>query len=104
MRFIDMNKYTFYVGTFDKDTFKREKKFSEFKQIFDRVFGMYTLQQAQGRYVMQSNSKVISEPTFIVTYFIDDEEVDLHRIADILKGELNQESVLIEFDSVGELY
>lgn len=99
-----MNKYTFYVGTFDKDTFKREKKFSEFKQIFDRVFGMYTLQQAQGRYVMQSNSKVISEPTFIVTYFIDDEEVDLHRIADILKGELNQESVLIEFDSVGELY
>lgn len=99
-----MNKYTFYVGTFDKDTFKREKKFSEFKQIFDRVFGMYTLQQAQGRYVMQSNSKVISEPTFIVTYFVDDEEVDLHRIADILKGELNQESVLIEFDSVGELY
>lgn len=99
-----MNKYTFYVGTFDKDTFKREKKFSEFKQVFDRVFGMYTLQQAQGRYVMQSNSKVISEPTFIVTYFIDDEEVDLHRIADILKGELNQESVLIEFDSVGELY
>lgn len=99
-----MNKYTFYVGTFDKDTFKRKKKFSKFKQVFDRVFGMYTLQQAQGRYVMQSNGKVISEPTFIVTYFIDDEEVDLHRIADILKGELNQESVLIEFDSVGELY
>lgn len=99
-----MNKYTFYVGTFDKDTFKREKKISEFKQVFDRVFGMYTLQQAQGRYVMQSNGKVISEPTFIVTYFIDDEEVDLYRIADILKGELNQESVLIEFDSVGELY
>lgn len=99
-----MNKYTFYVGTFDKDTFKREKKFSEFKQVFDRVFEMYTLQQAQGRYVMQSNGKVISEPTFIVTYFVDDKEVDLHRIADILKGELNQESILIEFDSVGELY
>ena len=99
-----MQKYIFYVGTFDKDTFKREKKFSEFKQVFDRVFEMYTLQQAQGRYVMQSNGKVISEPTFIVTYFVDDEEVDLHRIADILKGELNQESILIEFDSVGELY
>ena len=99
-----MNKYTFYVGTFDKDTFKREKKISEFKQVFDRVFEMYTLQQAQGRYVMQSNSKVISEPTFIVTYFVDDEEIDLHWIADILKGELNQESILIEFDNVGELY
>lgn len=99
-----MNKYIFYVGTFDKDTFKREKKFSEFKQVFDRVFEMYTLQQAQGRYIMQSNGKVISEPTFIVTYFIDDEQVDLHMIADILKGELNQESILIEFDNVGELY
>lgn len=99
-----MNKYTFYVGTFDKDTFKREKKFSEFKQVFDRVFETYTLQQAQGRYVMQSNGKIISEPTFIVTYFVDDEEVDLCWIADILKGELNQESILIEFDNVGELY
>lgn len=99
-----MNKYIFYVGTFDKDTFKREKKFSEFKQVFDKVFEVYTLQQAQGRYVMQSNGKVISEPTFIVTYFVDDEEMDLHWIADILKGELNQESILIEFDNVGELY
>lgn len=99
-----MNKYTFYIGAFDKDTFKREKKFSEFKQVFDRVFEMYTLQQVQSRYVMQSNGKVISEPTFIVTYFVDDEDVDLHRIADILKGELNQESILIEFDSIGELY
>lgn len=99
-----MNKYTFYVGTFDKDTFKREKKFSEFKQVFDRVFETYTLQQAQGRYVMQSNGKIISEPTFIVTYFVDDEEVDFYGIADILKGELNQESILIEFDNIGELY
>lgn len=99
-----MNKYIFYVGTFDKDTFKREKKFSEFKQVFDNVFETYILQQAQGRYVMQPNGKVISEPTFIVTYFVDDEEVDLHRIADILNGELNQESILIEFDNVGELY
>lgn len=99
-----MNKYTFYVGTFDKDTFKREKKFSEFKQVFDRVFEMYTLQQAQGRYVMQSNGKVISEPTFIITYFINDNDVDLHRVADILKGELNQESILIEYNNNGELY
>lgn len=99
-----MQKYIFYVGTFDKDTFKREKKFSEFIKLFDDIFGMYTLQQAQGRYVMQSNGKVISEPTFIVTYFVDDDDVDLHRIADILKGTLNQESILIERDNVGELY
>lgn len=99
-----MQKYIFYVGTFDKDTFKREKKFSEFIKLFDDIFGMYTLQQAQGRYVMQSNGKVISEPTFIVAYFVDDDDVDLHRIADILKGTLNQESILIERDNVGELY
>ena len=99
-----MNKYTFYVGTFDKDTFKREKKFGEFKQVFDRVFETYTLQQAQGRYFMQSNGKVISEPTFIVTYFVDDDNLDLYWIAAILKGELNQESILIEYNNVGELY
>lgn len=99
-----MQKYIFYVGTFDKDTYRREKKFSEFKKVFDDIFEMYTLQRAQGRYVVQSNGKVISEPTFIVTYFVDDDDVDLHRIADILKGTLNQESILIEHDNVGELY
>lgn len=99
-----MQKYVFYVGTFDKDTFKREKKFSEFKKVFDDIFEMYTLQRAQGRYIMQSNGEVISEPTFIVTYFVDDDDVDLYRIADILKGTLNQESILIEHDNVGELY
>lgn len=99
-----MQKYIFYVGTFDKDTYRREKKFSEFKKVFDEIFEMYTLQRAQGRYVVQSNGKVISEPTFIVTYFVDDDDVDLHRIADILKGTLNQESILIEHDNVGELY
>lgn len=99
-----MNKYTFYVGTFDKDTLKKEKTISEFEQVFDRVFETYTLQLAQGRYIMQSNSKIISESIFIITYFVDDEDVDLHRIADILKGELNQESILIEHNNIGELY
>lgn len=99
-----MKKYIFYVGTFDKDTFKKEKTISEFEQVFDRVFETYTLQLAQGRYIMQSNGKVISESIFIVTYFIDDNDVDLHRIADILKGELNQESILIEYNNIGELY
>ena len=99
-----MKKYIFYVGTFDKDTFKKEKTINEFERVFDRVFEMYTLQLAQGRYIMQSNGKVISESTFIVTYFVDDDNVDLHRIADILKGELNQESILIEYNNVGELY
>lgn len=99
-----MQKYIFYVGTFDKDTYRREKKFSEFKKVFDDIFEMYTLQRAQGRYVVQSNGKVISEPTFIVTYFVNDDDVDLHRIADILKGTLNQESILIEHNNVGELY
>ena len=54
--------------------------------------------------VLETMKKVISEPTFIVTYFIDDNDVDLHRITDILKGELNQESILIEYNNVGELY
>ena len=99
-----MQKYVFYVGTFDKNTFKREKKFSEFKKVFDDIFEMYILQIAQGRYVMYSNRKFISETTFIVTYFIDDDDIDLYRIADILKGTLNQESILIEYNNVGELY
>ena len=99
-----MQKYVFYVGTFDKDTFKQEYALDYFKKVFDDIFGMYTLQQAQGRYVVQSNGKVINEPTFIVTYFVNDDNVDLHRIADILKGTLNQESILIEYDNVGELY
>lgn len=99
-----MQKYVFYVGTFDKNTFKREKKFSEFKKVFDDIFEMYILQIAQGRYVMYPNRKFISETTFIVTYFIDDDDIDLYRIADILKGTLNQESILIEYNNVGELY
>lgn len=99
-----MQKYIFYVGTFDKDTLKQEYALGYFKKVFDDIFEMYTLQRAQGRYVMQANGKVISEPTFIVTYFVDDDDVDLHRITDILKGTLNQESILVERDNVGELY
>ena len=96
-----MIKVTYYVGTHDKDTCKRELLYSQFVKCFDELFGNYTVQNAQGVYTMQDIETVVKEFTFIVTTFIDDcTEVTLNQHVQyncsILKDRLNQESILVE--------
>ena len=96
-----MIKVTYYVGTHDKDTCKRELLYSQFIKCFDELFGNYTCQNAQGVYTMQDTETVVKEFTFIVTTFINDcTEATLKQHVQyncsILKDKLNQESILVE--------
>ncbi len=41
-----MIKVTYYIGTYDKDTCKRELLYCQFVKCFDELFGDYTVSKA----------------------------------------------------------
>lgn len=96
-----MIKVTYYIGTCDKDTCKKELLDRDFYKVFDELFVNYTLQKAEGVYTIQDSGTVIKEHTFIVTTFVNEctEETVRQGIkhnCSILKDRLNQESILVE--------
>lgn len=96
-----MIKVTYYVGTYDKDTCKKELLDRDFYKVFDELFVNYTLQKAQGVYTMQETETVVKEDTFILTTFIKPNDFKaINEIVfdniQILKDRLNQESILAE--------
>lgn len=96
-----MIKVTYYVGTYDKDTCKKELLDRDFHKVFDELFGDYTLQKTQGVYTMRATKTVVKEETFIVTTFIEvhtttELRQHIQRNCSILKDKLNQETILVE--------
>lgn len=99
-----MIKVTYYVGTNDKDTCENELSCREFFKVFDELFINYTLQKAQGVYTMRDTGKTVKELTFIITTFIDEDDIGtINRLkikilnnVEKLKDVLNQESILVE--------
>lgn len=95
-----MIKVTYYVGTCDKDSCKKELLDRDFYKLLDELFVNYTLQKAQGVYTMQDNGTVVKEDTLIVTTFIElndfkaTNEIVFNNVQ-ILKDKLNQESILV---------
>ena len=104
-----MIKVTYYVGSWDKDTCKKELLDRDFYKVFDELFDNYTLQEAQGVYTMQSTGTVVRENTFILTTFIEAHTVEelkqyiLHN-CNVLKHKLNQESILVEVTKPKVMY
>lgn len=96
-----MIKVTYYVGTCDKDTCKKELLDRDFYKVFDELFDNYTLQEVQAVYTMRSTGTIVRENTFILTTFIKAYTVDelkqyiLHN-CNVLKYKLNQEPILVE--------
>ena len=96
-----MIKVTYYVGTCDKDTCKKELLDKDFYKVFDELFLDYTCQKAEGVYTMRDTGIVVKEFTFIVTTFINNcAETTLNEHiqynCNILKDRFNQESILVE--------
>lgn len=96
-----MIKVTYYIGSSDKDTCKKELLDVQFVKVFDELFVNYTLQIAQGVYTMHDTGEMVRENSFIITTFIDDcIDVILKQAikfnCDTLKEKLNQESILVE--------
>ena len=96
-----MIKVTYYIGTCDKDTCKKELLDCQFIECFNELFLDYTCQKAEGVYTMRDTGIVVKEFTFIVTTFINNcaektlnEHIQYN--CNILKDRLNQESILVE--------
>lgn len=93
-----MIKVTYYIGMNDKNSLRQELSRADFVTLFDEVFKDYTLIDAQGRFTNENN-EITHENTLIVTTFNNVIGFDLDIIennCNILKKELNQESILIE--------
>ena len=93
-----MIKVTYYIGMNDKNTLRQELSKQTFIANFDEVFKDYTLIEAQGRFTNKFG-EITTENSFVVTTFHEITEIDMDIIennCNILKKELNQESILVE--------
>ncbi len=95
-------KYTLYIGTNDKDTYKQEIPLDECKQIVIDICTEYaggcTLLDANG-YWKDDTGTITSEQTIEVV-LEDISEKKVHKIADKVIKKLNQNSILIETNNV----
>lgn len=97
-----MIKVTYYVGTYSKDTCEKELLDRDFYKVFDELFSNYTLQKVQGVYTMRDSGTVVKEDTFIVTTFVEENNIKtvndlkIYNNVETLKDKLNQESILVE--------
>ena len=100
-------QYVMYVGTNDKDTYKLEMGTEEAKDIVDSVclkyfpYG-YTLQEATGAWTDEKNN--ITHEYTLVCYFDGADKETVHKAADELIEKLNQNSILIEQDTISIEY
>lgn len=95
-------KYTLYIGTNDKNTYKQEIPLDECKQIVIDICTEYaggcTLLDASG-YWEDDTGTITSEQTIEVV-LEDISEKKVHKIADKVIKKLNQNSILIETNNV----
>lgn len=95
-------KYTLYVGTNDKDTYKQEISTNECIEKVTATCVKYsggcTISEARG-YWTDEASNITIEYT-IVVILEDIEEETVYKICDELIVELNQNSILVETSDV----
>lgn len=95
-------QYVMYVGTNDKDTYEQIIPTEEAKAMIDAIcykyLDGYTLQDAVGSWADETGTP--THENTIVCYFDDTDEKTVYAIADEIIKALNQNTVLIEKDTV----
>lgn len=96
-------QYVMYVGTNDKDTYQPKHTHEEAHAIVDEVClkyfpDGYTLQEATGAWTDEKNN--ITHEYTLVCYFDGAERDTVYKAADDIIAALNQNSVLIEMDTI----
>jgi hypothetical protein len=90
-------QYVMYLGTNDKDTnepvFSHEEAKEKAKEILLDNLGGYTIMEAEGGWI--DGDKVYQEYTLVI-YISDTSAEDVHNVADELKKEFNQSSIMIQ--------
>lgn len=96
------SQFVMYVGTNDKDTYEQIIPTDEAKDIIDRIcfkyLEGYTIQDATGSWV--DDQGLATHENTIVCYFDDADRDTVYKVADEIIAALNQNSVLIENDTI----
>lgn len=105
-----MIKVTYYIGTCDKDSCEKELSDGDFRKVFDELFKNYTLQYAEGVYTMQETKEKVKEQAFIITTFVEENDIKavnslkIYNNVETLKDRLNQESILVEISKAEAIF
>ncbi len=95
-------KYTLYVGTNDKDTYKPVYEFDVCKEKVTTICVKYTsgctVSEATGYWTDDDNNITLERTVVVILEDITLETV--HKICDDIIKELNQNSILVETNSI----
>lgn len=99
-------KYILYIGTNDKDTYTQEIPMEEAKNIVNEIcvkyVDGYTVSDAKGAWVDETDT--LTQENTLVYIFYDVTEEQLEKIMDEVLRELNQNSILIEYQKTEYSY
>lgn len=97
-----MTKYTLYIGLNDKDSRRQEiatvEAFKVVSGVLARELGGGTVYEATGIY-RHDDGTIVTEKTLRCEIFHDSKK-DVLRVCDTLKTVLNQESIIIQTETV----
>lgn len=91
---MEKKKHVFLIGLYDKDSHKQELSHSEFLSIIHDTVGDCLISDAYGYYT-HADGSLVKEPSLKVEMEFK-KDSDIPKFADILKRELNQETILYD--------
>lgn len=100
------SKYTIYIGTNDKDTYRQEIPTEQAREIVNGICSEhaegFTSVDAAGYWTDETDAPT-REDSFVYSFYGIDEET-LRDIMDDILIELNQNSILVEHETVESTY
>lgn len=95
-------KFTLYIGTNDKNTYKREIPLDECRRRIDSICMKYvegfSLDEIKGKWVDEKG--ILTEEDTFVYIFYDTTDEAIKKIMDEVLVELNQNTILLEKEHV----
>lgn len=96
-------RVTYYIGKYDKETFKQELSNKYFKNTIASTLRECTIIETSGFY-FNSKNKIVKEPSLKVETILDDElnyvRSDVINNCQIFKRKFNQDSILFTIDEI----
>lgn len=96
-------RVTYYIGKYDKETFKQELSNEYFRNTITSTLGECTIIETTGTR-FNSKNKVVKEPNLKVETIVDDEfkyiRSNVINNCQIFKKKFNQESILFTIDEI----
>lgn len=102
----EASKYTLYIGLNDKDEYNQLISTEEAKEIVDAIclqyVDGYTVMEAKGAWADEKD--ILTQENTLVYYFREADEASLREIMNEVIEVLNQNTILLEKQTVGYTY